>query len=258
MSWFPQIGAGSVAQFPLRRTRTWRSIANQMESGERILLPDAAAGQIEWRLSFTELTDAETARINDFFASAEGVFRPFLFIDPLANLLGWSEDFSRPDWQAGLLQIVAGVTDPLGTQRAASVTNPGAGAQALAQTIAAPGDYVTCFSIWIRSDAEGTVMLSRDERTVTAAAGPVWRRFFVSDVGNAGSAQSTFSVILAAGQTVDIWGLQAEAQPYPSQYKPASAAAGIYAETYFGSDELRITSTGAGFSSCEIDLVSRI
>ncbi len=38
MNWFPQIGAGSVAQFPLTRSRQWRAIANILESGERILV----------------------------------------------------------------------------------------------------------------------------------------------------------------------------------------------------------------------------
>ena len=105
MSWFPQTGAGSIAQFPLRRTRKWRSIANRTESGERILLPDTAAGQIEWQLSVQELNDAESGRLSDFFSAAQGRFGSFLFIDPLANLLGWSEDLSRPDWQMGLLTV---------------------------------------------------------------------------------------------------------------------------------------------------------
>ena len=37
MSWFPQIGAGSMAQFPLQRSRKWRAIMNDLESGERIM-----------------------------------------------------------------------------------------------------------------------------------------------------------------------------------------------------------------------------
>ena len=32
MNWFPQIGAGSVAQFPVTRSRKWRAIANTLES----------------------------------------------------------------------------------------------------------------------------------------------------------------------------------------------------------------------------------
>jgi hypothetical protein len=258
MSWFPQIGAGSIAQFPLRRTRKWRSIANQMENSERILLPDAAAGQIEWKLSVQELTDAETGRLSDFFAAAQGQFGSFLFIDPLANLLGWSEDLLRPDWQAGLLTVSPGAADPLGTQRASTVRNGSAGTQTLQQTLAVPGDYVGCFSAWVRSNAGGVVTLVRDASAVTTPVGPGWKRLFVSGAGTSGAAQSTFSIALGAGQTIDVWGLQAEAQPYPSAYKQTGASLGIYEETYFGNDELTITSTSVGLSSCEITLMSRV
>ena len=40
-----------------------------------------------------------------------------------------------------------------------------------------------------------------------------------------------------------------EPQPYPSGYKVTTAALGIYEETYFGDDELKITSTDTDFSS---------
>jgi hypothetical protein len=258
MTWFPQIGRGSIAQFPLGRTRKWRSIVNQLESGERILLPDAAAGQIEWQVSVQELTDAETGRIGDFFSAAQGQFGSFLFIDPLANLLGWSEDLSRPDWQTGLLTLTAGAADPLGTQRAASLTNGSAGIQTLQQTLAVPGDYVACFSAWVWSNVAGAVTLARDGRAATFAAGPAWTHLFVTGAGTSGSAQSSFSIALTPGQTISVWGLQAEAQPYPSAYKQTSTALGIYEETYFGNDELKITSTSVGLSSCEITLISRV
>jgi hypothetical protein len=80
----------------------------------------------------------------------------------------------------------------------------------------------------------------------------------VSGAGGAGSTQSTFSIAVDAGQTIQVWGLQAEAQPYPSQYKQTTTASGIYEETYFGVDELRMTSTGPGLSACEIVLTSRV
>ena len=32
MNWFPQIGAGSVAQFPVTRSRKWRAITNSLET----------------------------------------------------------------------------------------------------------------------------------------------------------------------------------------------------------------------------------
>jgi hypothetical protein len=258
MSWFPQIGAGSMAQFPLQRSRKWRAIVNDLESGERIMLPDTAAGQLEWQLSYQELTDAETATLSSLFSASQGGFETFTFIDPMANLLGWSENLSQPNWQAGLLQCTSGVTDPLGTQRAWSLANGSAGTQQLQQTLGVPGAYVACFSAYFRAATAGTITMSRDSVTATATIGPGWTRAYVSGLGSAGATQSTFSVAAGAGQTIQVFGLQVEAQPYPSLYKQTTTALGIYEETWFGNDVLTITGTSPGFSSCNIVLVSRV
>jgi len=258
MTWFPQIGTGSIAQFPLQRSRKWRAISNLMESGEQILLPDPAAGQIEWHLSYQDLTDAEVLNLNSLFAASQGRFGAFTFIDPLANLLGWSEDLSRPDWQAGLLQNQGSVADPVGTLRAWTLTNGTTGSQTLSQTLGVSGSYVGCFSAYIRSNASGSVTLQRDALQITAAIGPAWTRVLVSGTGTAAAVQSTFSIAIAAGHAIDVFGLQVEAQPNPSGYKPTVAALGIYEETYFGTDELKVTSGGVGFSSCTITLISRV
>ena len=81
MTWFPQIGSGSIAQFPLQRARKWRAISNQMEGGERILLPDTAAGQIDWSLVYQDLSDAETLNLSNLFAAAQGEFDGALGFD---------------------------------------------------------------------------------------------------------------------------------------------------------------------------------
>jgi hypothetical protein len=80
----------------------------------------------------------------------------------------------------------------------------------------------------------------------------------VSGAGVGGAVESSFSIVVVAGQTIDVWGLQVEAQPYPSVYRQTSVAEGIYGETHFENDELKITSTSPGFSSCEISLMSRV
>lgn len=258
MSWFPQIGAGAIAQFPLTRSQMWRAITNDLESSETIMLPDATAGQVGWKLSFQDLTDEEASSLSALFTASQGSYGAFTFIDPLANLFGWSEDLTQPNWQVGLLQTTAGVADPLGTQRASSIANTSPGTQAVQQSLGIPGAYIACFSLWLRSAAAGTVMLRRDNTQVTVAVGPAWKREFVTGPGVSGAAQSSFSIVLAAGQTMDVFGLQAEAQPWPSAYKQTGAPLGIYNETYFGSDELTVTSTSLGLSSCEVRLMSRI
>ncbi|MES1257606.1 MAG: hypothetical protein ABUS51_04215 [Acidobacteriota bacterium] len=258
MKWFPQTGAGSLVQLPLHRRRKWRAIANDLENGERISLPDAAAGQIEWRLSYRDLSDAEVSKLNDLFAACRGRFGSFGFVDPIANLLTWSEDLSHADWQTGLLSKASGATDPMGTRRAWTVSNGSPGSQALSQTVSVPGDYVACFSLWVRSNTPGSVILQRDAVQSSAAVGPVWKQAFAGGAGASGAANSTVSLTLAAGHSVDVWGLQFEVQPYASQYKPTAGASRIYEETYFGTDELIMTSTGVGLSACELTLVSRV
>jgi len=258
MNFFPQVGAGSVAQFPVSRSRRWRAIANQMEDGALIMLQDAAAGQIQWKLSYRDLVAAEVQSLHDLFTASQGKFAAFTFIDPLANLLGWSENLAQSAWQLGLLQTAAGVSDPLGTLRASSVTNASGGTQSLQQSLGVSGDYVACFSVYLRCDVAGAVTLHRDGTALAVTLGAAWQRVFVNGTGVGGAGQSTFSIAVPAGMTIDVWGLQVEAQPYPSAYKQTSAALGIYEETYFDEDDFTITSTNVGFSSCEITLMSRV
>ena len=257
MTAFPQIGNGSIAQLPVMRSHRWRDISNVLESNERVLLPDRASREIRWRLSMRDLSDAEARSLTAFFTSAQGRFSPFLFADPMANLLGWSEDFVRPDWQSGLITCAPGAADPVGTRRASTLTNSAGGPQLLQQTLNIPAEYIACFSAWVRSGAPGTVSISRDGLSVSAALNTIWRRIYVSGRGVSGSEHSAFSLLLSAGQRVDVWGLQVEAQPFPSKYKRTAAPAGIYEQTYFSTDELEMTNTAPGLYSCELSLVAR-
>ena len=98
MSWFPQVGAGSIAQYPLERVRRWRAISNRLENGERITLPDYGTAEILWDLSYEDLNNAEAGQIRGLFDSVFGEAGIFTFIDPLVNLLGWSEDPGLPKY----------------------------------------------------------------------------------------------------------------------------------------------------------------
>jgi hypothetical protein len=256
MNWYPQFGTGSIAQFPLGRTRKWRAITNWLENDERVVLSDAASREIEWKLSYLELSDGEVASLTGLFAASQGGFGAFGFVDPTANLVGASEDLTQPDWNAGLITVTGGAADPTGANTAWTMANNNPGAQSLQQTVGVPGQYMACFSVWLWSSVRATVTLARDGLQKVVAAGPVWTRGFVSGRESAGS-QSVFSLTVPAGQTIRIWRPQTEAQPYPSQYKPTTAAGGIYPETYFGNDELTVTCTAPGVSSCDVTLVSR-
>jgi hypothetical protein len=258
MTWYPQIGAGALAQFPFKRTRKWRSILNVLENGERIALPDSAADQIQWQLTYRDLSGGEANKLRDLFVASQGQFRSFTFFDPIANLLGWSEDLARPDWETGLLQKLNGAADPLGTARAWRVSNPAAGEQELSQTLAIPGNVAACFSAYVRSDVPGRIVIRRDVTKMNGSVGSTWTRVSVGGTGDSATTQATFAITLSPGQSIEVWGLQVEAQPFASQYKQTGPASGIYEETYFASDELMVISTGLDLYACDVTLVSRI
>ena len=258
MNWFPQLASGAMAQYPLHRNRQWRAISNTLESGETIRLGDARGGAIAWRLCYQELTDAEVARLASFFQASRGEAGSFGFVDPFANLLGWSEDLSKSDWQKGLLAVSGGLTDPLGTQRAWTVQNANGAEQSLSQSLTIPGEYTVCFSAYVRSDSAVMVGIARDSKRVNVPAGPQWKRIQVSGPGSAGATASTFALALPAGGAVRVFGLQVEAQPWPSIYRSTVAAAGILEETRFEGGELKVVHTAPGLSACQVSLISRV
>lgn len=257
MNWFPQLGSGAVAQFPLKRKRQWRAITNMLESGELISLPDTTGGQIRWRLSYQDLTDAEVTNLTGLFAASAGAALSFGFIDPFANLLGWSEDLSQPDWQPGLLTATGGFSDPVGTSRAWAVQNASPAEQMLSQSLGVPGAYTICFSVYVRSDSAGTIGILRDTTRLNLPVGPQWKRIQIGGVGTSGATDSTFALAIAAGSTVRVFGLQVEAQPWPSPYRPTGVASGILGETRFSEDDLAVINTSPGLSNCQVSLVSR-
>jgi len=258
MNWYPQVGAGGMAQFPLQRKRQFRAITNVLEGGEMISLPDASGGRIEWRLSYQDLTDAETAKLTSLFAASNGEAASFGFVDPFANLLGWSEDLTRTDWQLGLMTSSPGLSDPVGTMRAWGVQNASSAEQMLSQTLGIPGEYRACFSVYVRGDSAGTIGLIRDATRTNLPVGPQWKRIQISGTGVSGGTQSTFSVAIAANSSVRVFGMQVEAQPWPSPYRPTGVAAGILQETRFTCSDLAMTSTEPGLTACQVNLVSRV
>jgi len=61
---------------------------------------------------------------------------------------------------------------------------------------------------------------------------------------------------LAAGASIEIFGLQAEAQPGPSDYKATNNRGGVYAKARFATDELTVTSQSTDVHDSVIRIVS--
>jgi hypothetical protein len=259
MNIYPQLSTGAVCQFPIQKIRHYRTIVNQFEDGSRVVLQDPNATAIQWKLSYSGISDDEVSALQGFFDSVEGRLRSFTFVEPGGNLLAWSEDLSQLAWQKStFLQIQTGVTDPVGSQRASSVTNSGAGALALVQTIAVPGSYVCCWSFFGRSDSPTSISLQRGTASEALILGPAWQRVSLTTTTSDGILTSDFGVTIPPGAQVNLFGMQVETQAAPSTYVQTLAAGGVYPSTRFDSDSLTFTADAPNSHSCQVSLYSRV
>jgi hypothetical protein len=261
MRYFPQLETRTAGQYPLRRERHERVVKHEAADGRVFSLYDGNAARVEWVLRYEGLTDGERGAIDALFATCEGRLRSFVFVDPAANLLLWSEDYGRSAWtQGAMLTATSGQSDGWGTMRATRLTNTGSAAQSLSQTIAAPGQLHYCFSVFaagagqrfrMRIDGGGAVI----EREFTASED--WRRYSVAGKPDTAAETVTFSVTLQPGQSVLVTGAQVDAQPAPGGYRPTTSRRGIYPNARFAEDELAWTQQAPNNNAAEIRIESR-
>ncbi len=230
---------------------------NQSLQDYQVKLADAAAAVTAWHLSFKELSDQELAALEALFQAVEGRLTPFTFVDPLDNLLAWSEQLNQPVWQAGpLMTVTGGGADPLGGNSAYQLSNPAGATLLLQQAIDAPASLEYCLSVYARSDESTRLWLVRGSETDERTIGPQWTRLTsagqLADTADAIS----FGVALDPGTTVDVFGVQVEAQTAASLYKSTNETGGVYPNARFKSDTLTITTVGPSRHSCELDIVN--
>ncbi len=249
MPFFPQLSTGAVAQFPAFRTRFTRTVLGESDGGIQAKLADPGFERAEWVLRLPDLAEAEASALEALFEAVEGRLRPFVFLDPLANLLAWSEVFGNSPWQKPApLQLTAGIADPFGTARASRVINTSAIPMALAQEIEGPGSYRYAFSVWARG-AGSSLTLRRSAGPVAMSeefvAGSGWRRVALR-CGAAAIAEPPvrFEIELAPGAAVDLFAAQVEPQVQPGPYKRTGAESGVYMTANFAQDEIAVDAEG--------------
>jgi len=251
---YPQLPSGALAQFPVRRRRPRRTLVNTAADGTVIKLADAGAAAVEWQLQYAGLSDAELAALLAFFTAAEGTLNSFTFVDPAANLLSWSDDLSNAVWNAAPFLSLAGQNaDPAGGTSGWQVTNSGAAAQDLTQTLTAPGGYVYCLSVYAKASGPGTFTLLLGNSRYNQTIGPDWQRFACTGTGDPAASSMTFGIELGAGAAAEVYGLQVEPQDSPSLYKP-STTGGCYENARLRDDTLTFTSTDVNRHSATVNI----
>jgi hypothetical protein len=65
-----------------------------------------------------------------------------------------------------------------------------------------------------------------------------------------------FGLELDPGRSVDVYGMQVDAQPAPSPYKRTMAQGGVYPEARFGDDFFEVVAEGPGSFGCRVRVVA--
>ena len=261
MLFYPQLQTGNVAQFPLKKHLRLRTVENQLMDGSRVIQRGLQPLATEWELRYNGLSDIERIAIEQFHSQTEGRLQSFTFLDPTSNLLRWSEDLSKTVWtrDAGLA-VTGGIASPGGGVRASRLTNNTAIAQKIKQTVSASGSFTYCLSVKARATQPSTFFLfigegsSRITKELVAETG--WRLYWVT--GNFQSSAETleFGVETSAGQSLEIFGMQAGPQPGPGDYVRTGATSGVNSGVRFTDDRLSITTSGPDDTAMTVRLTT--
>jgi hypothetical protein len=262
MLYFPQLSSGATGQYPIQKRRIERTVINQLPDGHTVRFADAGAEQVEWQLTFQDLADSEIASLQQFFTTCEGQLNGFTFLDPLDNLLAWSEALSQPTWEASaLLQLAAGIDDPNGGTSATRVVNPTGSDLSVQQSLSAPGALVYCFSAYVRSQNGVPILLFRQTAdasdSLSYATQATWNRISLSGGLSTAAGSLAVGITVPAGQSVDVYGFQLEPQPAVSPYKSSYSAGGVYSNAHFSQDAFTMTTTGPNRNQCTLTISSR-
>jgi hypothetical protein len=253
---YPQLRTGAVSHYPIVKRRRKRTVVNRLSNGWSWKFADDAAEVTSWRLEYAGLSDEELAELQAFFISVEGRLRSFTFLDPTANLLSWSAALDHDAWERDpLLTATSGSSDPAGGTAAWKLSNAGLARQALRQTLATPGAYVYCLSAYCRCEKPATIDLSIGAVDRSFQVGGEWKRLNFSGRGEESSESVTFAIGMEANSEIEVYGIQAEAQPSPSDYKE-SLRGGIYSEARFYNDSFTFTSTAPNQHSCAVEIIN--
>ncbi|MFL6352384.1 MAG: hypothetical protein ACJ74Z_11120 [Bryobacteraceae bacterium] len=261
--YFPQLASGAVAQYPIRKMRVARTIKNVLPDGTMILYSDPDAARLLWGLSYTNLSSGDVEAIQSHFKNCVGPFRAFTFIDPTDNMLLSSSDLRSAVWQTSShINITPGAGDPVGGSSAFILTNTGQADQAISQVVHVRASYQYCLSVYVNSDQASMITLIRSgsftEKRTSVPIKQGWHRVVSSGRLNDPGEIFTVAISLMAGQQLEIYGVQLEAQISPSRYRPTMETAGVFPNAHWGIDELTVIAEAPNLFSTSFSIETAI
>ncbi len=257
---FPQFATGAAALYPLTRQNILRTVVNTLGDGSTVVYTDPDASQTTWEIRAQGLTLAEWNAIETLFAAVSGQWQTFTFLDPAGNLLADSETLGAGAWTNGaLIELTAGVADPLGTTRATQVVNSGIAVEAVTQTLGVPGNFQYCFSVWARTVGGSSLTLTAattgGSLSLVFPLSTAWRQIVLPVSLGLATSSVTFGASLDAGGSVDLFGFQVEAQVAPSDYK-VTGTGGVFSTARFSADGITVTAQSTDVYDAVIRILS--
>jgi hypothetical protein len=246
--YYPQLSSGALAQYPIKKTRLFRTVKNVLPDGSMFVISDPSYSHLLWTLSYSGLSSSDVQALQAHFAASSGPFHGFTFIDPTDNMLRWSSDLSNSVWQSSaLIKIQANTADPFGGSGAFTITNNGQANQDFSQTISVPASYQYCLSVYVASVQPASATLLRRgnlvTQSMTASVSQTWQR--IVSTGRLTDSGTIFTVGLSLlpGQQLLVYGPQLEAQISPSSYHDTTQISGVYPNSHWSVEQLAIAAT---------------
>ena len=266
MALFPQIATGAVTQMPVRNGSRYITRRNVMADETVYRFRDLAAPLARFGVNLAGVADADINALISFFNSQKGAYNRFVFLDPLRNLVKWSEDFSQALWSKfapGSFTFTGGQADPLGGTAATLVTNSSGSTNSVWQDIAAgPESQYFTGSIWLKQSTPGVSVTLRAEdglgqfADTVATPGNSWQRFWVTRQFSASAAATTrLTFIFAAAASVYAFGAQLAYLPGPGGYSKNKGTAGVYPVCRFEDDALGHRIEAFGVNGAQLRIV---
>jgi len=251
---FPQLSTGASVQYPAGKKLSQRSVQSAMEDGTIIRLADTSATYLRWKVMLQDLSDQEAKSLTDFFSATQGNLQAFLFLDPTANLLLWSQDFSQNAWQTAGVTFDPAIADPLGGLDAVRAHNQSAATLSVAQQTQIPGSIQTCFSVYLRAATPATITLMQSAgnhaQSASAAVTTMWQRVHVSGVLPGVTDTLKVAISMPADTSVEIFGPQLDAQVTPSRYVTSTGWSGVCTNARFDAAQIDRIATGPNRNTC--------
>ncbi|MBL8229027.1 MAG: hypothetical protein JNL98_11140 [Bryobacterales bacterium] len=262
MPFFPQLQSLAMAQYPFDETHVFRTVLLQTEGGRMWRYADTEARRILWRLTLSSLRDEERLAIDSLFTECCGSLRTFTFIDPADNLLRHSEELLQSAWvRTGGIEVLEGQADPWSTNRANRLTNPTVAEQRLSQVLPVPSAFYYHLSVFMRSavPSKAGIGIGTTDGGIRKdfALDGTWRRYSVAGTPGGLADEVEARIYLESGASIDITGVQLEAQAGRSRYRPTGGSSGVHAEARFSTDRLTWTTYAENVHGTVIEIVGR-